>query len=143
MAHVVDSLVIHLGVTSSLGLLWLVRVDSPLYSLLLVPYSVSLVNIHLSDLLFTENYYLCVFFCVTSVFTEIMSKHIEVSSSSGEVSLPINSATKAEHLIKSQSVYFGHMQSTSLPAASDGPDDIDEVNPAGSEKTVATDIGSA
>ena len=72
-----------------------------------------------------------------------MSKHIEVSSSSGKVSLPVNSAIKAEHLIKSQSVYFGHMQSTSLLAASDGPADIDEVNPAGLEKTVATDIGSA
>ena len=68
-----------------------------------------------------------------------MSKHIEMSSSSGEVALPVNSATKAECLIKLQSVYFGHMQSTSLPAASDGPNDIYEVDPGSSELTVATD----
>ncbi len=73
-----------------------------------------------------------------------MSKHIEVSSSSGEVSLPVNSATKAGLLIESQ-VSVGHMQSTSLPVALDGPDDIDEVDPGSAELTVATgtNIGSA
>ncbi len=50
-----------------------------------------------------------------------------------------------KHLLVSQSVSFGYMQSTSLPVASDGPDDLDEVDPAGLERTVAagTDIGIA